>query len=137
MIRGVMNRLTDTRLESIVRVAKKKAYDGNGKPMLVADGAGLYLQISKTGSSSWLFRYTRSGKAVAIGLGGYPTVGLQASRERAAKCRQTLEAGQDPLENKRQASKERVGLESTFDVCAKKYIAVGCAYKLSRVSLQY
>ena len=53
-----MNRLSDTRLESIVRAAKKRAQAGNGRPMLVADGAGLYLQISKTGSSSWLFRYS-------------------------------------------------------------------------------
>ncbi len=58
-------------------VAKQKT------PGRYADGGGLYLQISPTGSKSWLFRYTRQGKAREMGLGALAVVSLLQAREKA------------------------------------------------------
>ncbi|VVE90824.1 Arm DNA-binding domain-containing protein [Pandoraea bronchicola] len=58
----------------------------NGKPGLYADGGGLYLQITKAGVKSWLFRYMRDGKARGMGLGPLHTIGLAEARTRALEC---------------------------------------------------
>jgi hypothetical protein len=39
------------------------------KPGRYADGNGLYLQVARGGTKSWLFRYMRGGKARQMGLG--------------------------------------------------------------------
>ena len=41
----------------------------NKEPGYYLDGNGLYLQVSKTGSRSWIFRYTLNGKTREMGLG--------------------------------------------------------------------
>ena len=38
------------------------------KPGLHADGAGLYLKVTKAGTKSWVFRFMVRGKARAMGL---------------------------------------------------------------------
>ena len=44
------------------------------------DGDGLYLQIARGGSKSWIFRYRRhasgAGKQREMGLGGFPLFSL-------------------------------------------------------------
>jgi integrase len=98
--------------------AKEAAYYG--------DGGGLYLQVSKTGTKSWIFRYNRGGKERQMGLGPFHTVSLAQAREQARNCRSTLLTGNDPLELRR-AMKLKDTLERaksiTFDYCAKAYIA--------------
>ena len=47
-----------------VQVAKKAG--------LMADGGGLYLQVASPVSKSWLFRFTRHGRARTMGLGASP-----------------------------------------------------------------
>ena len=42
----------------------------------VADGGGLYLQVSKTGSKSWIFRFMLNGCAREMGLGSLNRVSL-------------------------------------------------------------
>ncbi|VAW59293.1 hypothetical protein MNBD_GAMMA08-308, partial [hydrothermal vent metagenome] len=44
------------------------------------DGAGLYIQISNTGSKSWVYRYTFNGKERRQGLGSYIDVSLKKAR---------------------------------------------------------
>jgi hypothetical protein len=39
------------------------------KPGLYGDGGGLFLQVTPTGSRSWIFRYARAGKSRKMGLG--------------------------------------------------------------------
>ncbi len=95
------------------------------KPGRYADGGGLYLQVGPTGSKSWLFRYTRRGKAHEMGLGALNAVSLADAREAAAGARQTLAAGADPLEareetRKRQEAEASSGI--TFAECASAYI---------------
>jgi hypothetical protein len=44
------------------------------------DGNGLYLQISASGSKSWIFRFSNSGKRREMGLGPLHTISLGMAR---------------------------------------------------------
>jgi len=96
------------------------------KPGYYGDGAGLWLQVSKSGSKSWIFRFTLAGKQREMGLGPVHTVSLAEARAKAKGCRLLLLEGKDPLEA-RNASKLAEALERakmmTFDQCAAAYIA--------------
>lgn len=94
------------------------------EPGYYHDGAGLYLQVSRTCSKSWIFRFTLAGKSREMGIGGYPVVSLAAARSKARECRGLLDRGIDPIEDrnaKRQA--DRIATSATtFDQCATAYI---------------
>jgi integrase len=100
----------------------------NKKPGYYLDGNGLYLQVSKTGSRSWIFRYTLNGKTREMGLGSVTTFGLAQARERAQRARQLLADGLDPID---QRSRDRKALEAhrtaerarskTFENAAREY----------------
>lgn len=96
------------------------------KPGYYGDGAGLYLQVSQSGSKSWIFRFTLASKQREMGLGAVHTVDLATARVKAKACRLLLLDGKDPLEV-RKASKLAEALEAarmiTFDQCASAYIA--------------
>ena len=95
------------------------------KPGYYGDGAGLWLQVSKSGSKSWIFRFTINSKQREMGLGAVHTVTLSEARARAKECRVQLLDGKDPL-NVRRATKLALALELskmvTFDQCAAAYI---------------
>jgi integrase len=122
---GIHN-LTDTKIEAALKVARAAVAKGEGKPVLLGDGGGLTLQISRTGTASWLHRYMRQGKPVGLGLGPYPAVSLKSARNKAEELRQQLAHGKDPLAEKRaQQSEEKLAATSqaTFDSCAATYIS--------------
>ena len=96
------------------------------KPGYYSDGAGLYLQVSATGSKSWIFRYVRGKKESQMGLGPLHTVTLAKAREKARDCRAMLLDGQDPLEQRRSAQASAAVERTkavTFDECASAYIS--------------
>ncbi|MBP9714699.1 MAG: integrase arm-type DNA-binding domain-containing protein [Sterolibacterium sp.] len=113
-----MARLVDKLTPLAVSKATKPGYYG--------DGGGLWLQVSPSGSKSWIFRFTLSKKQREMGLGAVHTVTLPEARARAKECRLILLEGKDPLEI-RKASKLVEALERskmmTFDQCAAAYIA--------------
>lgn len=75
------------------------------KPGLYAVGgvAGLYLQVARGGSKSWILRATVGKKRRDIGLGGFPTVTLQQARDAAREARALIRSGRDPVEERRAA----------------------------------
>jgi integrase len=106
-----------------LKVAREK------RPGLYGDGGGLYLQISKRGSKSWIFRFWLSerdpltgelvhhpakkrvkGRCRDMGLGPCGTVSLAEARDRAAECRKLREQEIDPIEA-REAAKRQAALE--------------------------
>jgi len=95
-----------------------------------ADGGGLYLQISKFGTKSWVFRFTQNKRRREMGLGPIHTVTLSEAREEALTCRKLLRAGTDPIEQRKlllgQAQAEAVKT-MTFKACAEKYISAHSA----------
>ena len=96
------------------------------KPGYYGDGAGLWLQVSPTGSKSWVFRYSRQGKQSELGLGSTHTVSLAAARAKARELRLQLVDGIDPMAARKQAQVAeamRKARALTFDQCAEAYIA--------------
>jgi integrase len=103
------------------------------EPGMYGDGGGLYLQIAKGGSKSWIFRYrfkghtSKEGKPLAreMGLGSVDTWKLAEARERARLQRQLLDDGKDPIEA-RKHQQQTEALERAkavaFKDCAKEYI---------------
>jgi integrase len=90
------------------------------------DGGGLYLQVSDTGAKSWIFRYSRNGKAHYHGLGPLQTISLAQAREKARACRHNLLDGIDPIAARKLRFAEqrlRDATAMTFAECAKLYIA--------------
>lgn len=93
---------------------------------LYADGGGLYLQVAKGGSKSWIFRYMLSGRARKMGLGSINTVPLKLARERAAEQRLKLLDADDPIELRKAARMAKLAVSTevlSFKEAATQYIA--------------
>lgn len=92
------------------------------KPGWYPDGQGLYLQVSNTGSKSWVYRYEIDGKERRHGLGA---TSLKAARKAAEFCRQLRNDKHDPIEYKRKLEADQA-LKKTktvnFKKCALSYI---------------
>ena len=96
------------------------------RPGMHADGGGLWLQVTKSGARSWVFRFTLRGRARAMGLGPLHTIGLSDARSLAGQCRRLLLDGIDPIEARR-TDRTKAALEAakaiTFKTAAEAYIA--------------
>jgi hypothetical protein len=111
-------RMLGGRLSSL-KVAHARA------PGLLADGNGLYLQVTSQTARSWIFRYCRNGKSREMGLGSLNAVSLAAARQKAAACRGLLIDGIDPIAA-RKAERTQRAIEGvrgiSFDQCADAYV---------------
>jgi integrase len=69
------------------------------KPGLHAVGgvAGLHLQISKTGSRSWILRTMVGDRRRDIGVGAFPDIPLAMARDRARAIKADIQNGIDPV----------------------------------------
>ena len=82
---------------------KRLTHAGGRVNALVAVGgvAGLYLQITPNNGKTWVLRMKIGNRRRDIGLGGYPTVTLAQAREKAREMRAKVEAGIDPVEERK------------------------------------
>ena len=95
-------------------------------PGLHGDGGGLWLQITKTGVKSWLFRFMVKGKAYGMGLGPLHSVTLAEARHKAANARRLLAEGINPLEERRRLHAQDAANRArtmSFAACSAQYIA--------------
>ncbi len=76
---------------------KIKSFRDKGR---FGDGDGLFLNVTATGTKSWVQRVVVHGRRRDIGLGGYPAVSLAEARERCADNRKAIAAGLDPIAEK-------------------------------------
>ena len=109
-----LNRLSPLKLQKL----KRKG--------LHADGGGLYLRVSVSGTKAWIFRYGEDGKLRDMGLGPVHTISLPKARELARECRELRLQGIDPIERRRAslaAQKASDAKAMTFRQCADAYIA--------------
>ena len=88
---------------------------------------GLYLQVTKNGTKSWLFRYKSplTAKQREMGLGPLSLVSLAAARELTIECRRQLLNGLDPLEERKQVKRAQQLANAksiTFQEAAEKCI---------------
>ncbi|MGE5272006.1 MAG: tyrosine-type recombinase/integrase [Thiohalocapsa sp.] len=101
-----------------VTQAKKRGY--------YSDGGGLFLQVSASGSKSWVFRFREAGRLHEMGLGPTHTVTLAEARQKALDCRKLRLEGHDPIAErraKRMAARLEAAKGITFQECASAYIA--------------
>ena len=104
---------------SALEVARAKA------PGMYGDGGGLYLQVSRAGTKSWIFRFSLQSKAREMGLGALHTVSLAEARKKAAECRRLCLEGTDPIEARKDkiaSLKLEAAKTTTFATCAAAYI---------------
>lgn len=98
------------------------------EPGRYGDGDGLYLQISKWRTKSWIFRYERDGRERQMGLGpaGAKQVSLSEARKLAARCAAVLREGLDPIDERKgrvMARRVQAARSVTFKKCAEDFIA--------------
>ncbi|MBN3726090.1 tyrosine-type recombinase/integrase [Burkholderia sp. Ac-20379] len=95
-------------------------------PGYYADGGGLYLQITLSGSRSWVYKFMLAGRSREMGLGALSLLSLAAARKEAVECRALVKEGIDPIENRRRVQTERIAADApgvTFKQAAQVYIA--------------
>ncbi len=99
---------------------------GAKEPGMYPDGNGLYLQVAKGGSKSWIFRYMLRDKARHMGLGGIDTVSLSEARMKRDLNRKLVKDGTDPIKarkDERRAHALQEASSMTFAECADRLIA--------------
>ncbi|WPZ02642.1 tyrosine-type recombinase/integrase [Blastomonas marina] len=74
------------------------------EPGRYGDGDGLFLLVGKRGGKSWMVRIQKDGRRRDIGLGSASKVPLKLARERAGAVREQIEAGIDPVAERRKAA---------------------------------
>lgn len=110
--------LTDAKIRALKPAERVRRY---------ADGAGLSLEVSPSGSKLWRHRYRFAGSARMLSLGPYPEVSLAQAREKLAEQRRLLKDGIDPSAH-RQTTKRAVrdSLENNFRAVAEEYLRTRC-----------
>lgn len=73
-----------------------------GEPVLLPDGAALYLRKQSASGSAWTLRYRFGGRDRWMALGSYPDMELAEARKVARAKRTLVDAGRDPLAAKRE-----------------------------------
>ena len=94
------------------------------EPGLYPDGAGLYLQVTETGTKSWIFKITLRGRARQMGLGTTALVSLSEARLKRDAAQRLLLDGIDPIEARRDArqAKQLAAVKAvTFQEAATRY----------------
>lgn len=87
------------------------------------DERGLYLEVHPSGSKLWRYKYRYADKQKRLALGRYPDVGLAEARRRRDDARRMLDAGGDPLaERKREKLVAAFKAANSFGDVAKEYI---------------
>lgn len=85
-----------------------KALKPKDKSYQIADGEGLALEVTKTGSKLWRLRYRFAGKAVLMALGEYPAITLKQARQLRDEAKVLLATGVDPRVAKQQAKAQQI-----------------------------
>jgi len=98
-----MGQLTVTKIKSL------------NEPGRYTDGAGLILNVSRSGSKSWILRVQAQGRRRDFGLGSVRDVTLAEARDEARRLRRLVRAGVDPLiERRREQARNRTFREAAF-----------------------
>lgn len=95
------------------------------EPGYYADGGGLYLQVSKAGTKSWIYRYTIEKRTREMGLGALTVTTLKQAREKADEYRKLVAAKKDPIEQRDAKDRDARAANDnrkTFKECAEAYI---------------
>lgn len=101
---------------------KVRNLKGRDRQYKVADGRGLFLVITSTGSKYWRFRYRFADREKSLALGIYPDVSLADARNKCHEARKMLANNIDPgadKQNKKRARK--LAAANTFEAVAREW----------------
>ena len=93
----------------MVVINSAKGVEAVSKPGYHRCGQGLYLQVSKQGTKSWLYRYKSpvTQKQREMGLGSLNFVGLAEARQLAISQKRLVINGKDPIEERKRSRVEQ------------------------------
>ncbi|WP_240699465.1 tyrosine-type recombinase/integrase [Spirosoma sordidisoli] len=74
------------------------------KPYKLADGEGLYLEVTPKGTKFWRLKYRLRGKEKRISLGAYPSVSVADARKAKDEIKRDIKTGIDPILKRLQAT---------------------------------
>lgn len=113
----------DTRTMSLTDAKIRNTKPGP-RPIKLADGGGLYLEVRPTGAKLWRFRYRIDGKENVFAIGDYPSIALAEVRAEHGKARALVKQGIHPSHS-RQAERlsNHAANANTFEAVAKEWIA--------------
>jgi integrase len=97
------------------------------------DGDGLFLLVSNKGARSWVCRVQKNGKRRDFGLGSEKKVPLALARERARTVRIQIEAGIDPIAERRKAA----GIPTFREAAAKVFAENRTTWKNAKHQAQW
>jgi len=95
---------------------KEKAYK-------LADGGGMYLEVTPTGSKLWRMKFRQAnGSESRLAFGTYPEVSLLEAREKRLEARKQIAQGMDPGQARRKAKEESASASAnTFEKIAREW----------------
>ncbi len=100
-----------------------KCPEGKARHRLT-DGAGLYLEVSPSGSRRWFWRFFPVGKEDRLALGSYPAVSLKAARAARDDARKLHKAGTHPrLARLADKLANSASAATTFEAVAREFHA--------------
>ena len=107
--------LTDTQ----VKTAKSRE-----KTYTLADGGGMYLEVSPAGSKIWRMAYRQNdGKSNRLTFGAYPEVSLSEARIKRAAARKHRAEGLDPAQVRRDEKMAKSAMDiHTFEAVARDWL---------------
>ncbi len=94
------------------------------KAYRLADGAGMYLEVSPAGGKYWRFKYRIAGKEKRLALGVYPETSAKEARIRRDAARKLLADGIDPgVQRKVQKVVGHERAANSFEAVAREWFA--------------
>lgn len=106
--------LTDTRIRNT---------KPGTKALKLADGRGLYLEVTTAGGKHWRYRFRLNGKESTFVIGEYPEVGAAEARQRRDEARKLIEQGINPTQaRKLEQAKRQHDHATTFEAVAQEWL---------------
>ncbi|GKW35327.1 integrase [Pectobacterium carotovorum subsp. carotovorum] len=103
--------------------AKIRSTKSTSKPIKLADGGGLYLEVRPSGSKLWRYRYRIAGKENVFALGEYPTLSLAEVRAEHDKARALVKQAIHPAHQRQLERMANHGANAnTFEAVAREWI---------------
>lgn len=99
-----------------------KNAQAKSKQYKLADGDGMYLLVTPSGSKLWRLKYRFGGKEKTAALGSYPAVSLLEAREKRQELRKQIAAGIDPAASRKESKLlQKIELAASFENVAREW----------------
>lgn len=93
-----------------------------GKDYKLADGGGLFLLVTTTGSKLWRFKYRFGGMEKLLALGKYPITSISDARQKRDSAKQLLDKGIDPsINRKAERAAQNETAANSFEKIAREW----------------